>query len=131
MSLALTVLPYQGHVIGQLQFTVMPTNVTVEVGMDTTLPCVATGALEGSIIIYDWFLDNLTNPLAISNNSSERVYITDGNLTFSEVIDEDEAVYICMAVDSHNSSSRVISDPVYLTGMSVVILIHCDHYNVL
>ena len=94
----------------------MPTNVTVEDGMDTTLPCVATGA---STIIYVWHLDNTSNPLATSDNSSNRIYITDGNLTISEVTDEDEDVYICMAIDGNYSSNRVTSDPVYLTGMSM------------
>ena len=103
--------------MGQLQFTVTPTNVTVEDGMELTLPCVATGA---SNIFYLWHRDNLTNPLA---NSSDRVYYTDGNLTggnltFNEVIVEDEDVYFCMAIDRDDGSNRVTSDPVYLTGMS-------------
>ena len=102
--------------MGQLQFTVMPTNVTVEDDMVTTLPCVATGA---STIIYVWYLDNTTNPLPTTTNSSYRIYITDGNLTFNEVIDEDEDVYICTAIDGNDPSNRVTSDPAYLIGMSI------------
>ena len=114
-------LSYQGHVIGQLQFTVVPVNITVEDGMDTTLPCVATGV---STFIYVWYLDNITNPQSFSSNSSERVYLTNGNLTFSEVVDEDDGVYICEAIDSDDPSNRITSDPIYLTGMSV-----CQYTN--
>ena len=114
-------LSYQGHVIGQLQFTVMPTNITAEDGMETTLPCVATGAPP---IIYVWYRDNITAPLALISNNSERVYITDGNLTFTEVTDDDEDVYICMAIDGRNN--RITSDPIYLTGrLHVNVLIWC------
>lgn len=94
----------------------VPTNITVENGMETTLPCVATGA---STIIYVWSNDNISAPLPLPQNSSERIHFianTTGTLMFNEVIMEDEDVYVCMAIDANNINNRIISHPVYLTG---------------
>ena len=108
----------EGHVVGQLEFTVVPSNVTVENGETVILPCIATGAVLISYVWHD-INGNISNQLAISGNSSQRMHLNDGNLTFTEVSTDDEGVYVCKAYDISNPQNNISSDPVYLTGMSL------------
>lgn len=112
--------------MSQLQFIVTPTNVTVEDGSEVTLPCVATGLQP---IAYVWYREeNISEPLAIENNSSYRIHFTGnvtGNLTFTEVTSDDEDVYVCTALDVNNPSNVIRSEPFYFTGMLFVCLCQC------
>ena len=56
------------------------------------------------------------DPIPLSDNSSETRYLSDGNLTFNEVTEEDEDEYSCMAIDLNNPNINITSEPVYLTG---------------
>ena len=93
----------------------MPSNVTVESGLAATLPCIATGAE----IIYLWHNGNMSNILAMSDNSSHRMHLSNGTLMFNEVSVDDENIYVCVAVDVNDPRNTISSNPVYLTGMSL------------
>ena len=122
----------EGHVIGQLEFTVEPDNVTVESGMKATLSCMATGV---SAILYVWHKDNISEGLGVTSNTSDRIHfanhslITDNNgtLVLNEVTADDEGVYFCRAMEHNNASHFIVSDPAYLTGMSLYVCLSVCH----
>lgn len=102
----------------------MPSNVTVESGSATALPCLATGAE----IIYLWHNGNMSNMLAISDNSTHRMHLRNGTLTFNEVFVDDENIYVCVALDVNDPTNNISSNPAYLTGMSLsVCLLVCQY----